>query len=265
MKITDRKRLIISMVAAALVLISILLVVLIRTSSATHELPAVVVRIDDIQDFAFKDAQLFLLNESRLDQMPVSLAVIPAAFGSDNITVDSVKQSISLGSEIAAHGWKHEDLALLSQSEQSALLWQSKERLKAVLNVDTRILIPPFYSSNRDTLEAMKTQGYSIISTLASLAQPAPDAVLTSIPATVELSIYANGAWQMKSCDTAMSEVMISIRQYGFAVVITHPQEFLVNGKLDPSREQIYRSLVAALKADYGCQTLSHLAATAYK
>jgi peptidoglycan/xylan/chitin deacetylase (PgdA/CDA1 family) len=259
--LSGKKRAIICLTAGMLIILSFLLVVMIKTTNASHAKPAVVVRIDDIQDYAFKDAQLLLINEGIQAGIPLSLAVIPGNFGADQETVWTVTQSINHGSDIAAHGWKHEDLSELSYSEQSVLLFQAKNRIKRILNFDTKTLIPPFYKSNTDTLLAMKFQGYSIISTLATMPQPAGDAGVISIPATVELSDFSNNNWEMKSLEFIKFEVVSGIQKYGFAIIVTHPQELLVDAKIDQSRVETYRNLLGFLKSQYSCKTLTGIAA----
>ena len=72
--------------------------------------PLVVIRVDDIQDYAFREAQFYLLEHGRHSNIPLSLAVIPTYFGEDNRLVEAVKQTIHTGSELTAHGWEHETL-----------------------------------------------------------------------------------------------------------------------------------------------------------
>ena len=76
-----------------------------RTAFEDREPPTLVIRVDDIQDFAFSEAQLFLLNESVMNHVPLSLAVITGMFGEDKEVVQTVKLAVSLGSVVAVHGW----------------------------------------------------------------------------------------------------------------------------------------------------------------
>lgn len=99
-------------------LISILALAILRCPTKSTELPLLVVRVDDIQDFAFKEAQLFLLNYSVKNKLPLSLAVLAGSFGSDTEIVEAVKSAVGFGSEVTVHGWQHENLAELSLIEQ---------------------------------------------------------------------------------------------------------------------------------------------------
>jgi peptidoglycan/xylan/chitin deacetylase (PgdA/CDA1 family) len=254
-----RKKLAVIVFVASLIILSLIPVIIIKASGGKGEPPAVVIRIDDIQDFAFKKAQLFLFKESSAIQVPLSLAVIAGMFGEDQDLVGSLKTSIRAGTEITAHAWKHEDLGKLSFSEQRILLAQSRNRLKDLLGVDTKVLTPPMYSTNDDTIAAMKEEGYEIISTFAELREPASILKVISLPATVELSSYSNGIWTMKKCDSVKAEISKSIQKYGFAVIITHPQEFISNEELNEANIEIFDTLLKTLKEKYSLTTLAQL------
>jgi peptidoglycan/xylan/chitin deacetylase (PgdA/CDA1 family) len=244
---------------ACLLILGLTSVAIVKTAVENKEPPTIVVRVDDIQDFAFEEAQLFLLNESVANRVPLSLAVIAGDFGEDSQIVQAVELSVGSGSEVAVHGWKHEDLAKLSFIEQVALLSESRSRIKEILDFDTRVLVPPMFSFSEDTVAAMNEEGYNIISTIADLSEPGSISGIISLPATVELSDYSNGTWTMKSFDSVKSEITTSIQKYGYAVIVTHPQEFTADGKLNQVNTELYRALLRTLKEEYSLKTLKTL------
>jgi len=246
-------------IAGLLILLGLTPVAIIKTSIENREPPSLVIRVDDIQDFAFREAQLFLLNESMINHVPLSLAVITGMFGEDSEVVQAVELAVSLGSDVAVHGWKHEDLAKLSFREQVELLSQSRSRIEEILDFDTRVLVPPMFSFNEDTVAAMHEEGYNIISTFADLSEPGSISKVISLPATVELSDYSNGTWKMKSFDSVKAEISRSIQKYGFGVIVTHPQEFTAGGELNQANTELYRTLLMTLKENYSFKTLERL------
>ena len=257
--IARKKKRIAIFITGLLILLVLIPVVVFRTVNENRGQPALVMRVDDIQDFAFREAQLFLLNESMINQIPLSLAVIAGMFGADREIVQTVKLAVSLGSEVAVHGWKHEDLTELSSREQAVLLVQSRSRIKEVLDFDTRVLVPPAFSYNEGTLAAMHEAGYNIMSTSADVSEPGLISEVISLPATVELSDYSNGAWNMKSLDSVKAEISRSIQKFGFAVIVTHPQEFIAAGELNQVNMELYRTLTSTLKENYSFKTLERL------
>jgi hypothetical protein len=204
----------------------------------------IVLRVDDIQDFAFRDAQLLLMNWSREKGSPLTLAVIAGMFGEDLEVLDAVKTVVAYGAEVGVHGWKHENFAELQFWEQMHILFQAKSRLKELLNVDPELLVPPGFSFNEDTISAMRKESYSIISTCVDYHQPASFSEVRSIPATVEVSVLEDGIWKMKSTESLLTEVEESFDSYGYTVVVTHPQEFMSNGTLAEAKIDAFFSLL---------------------
>ena len=251
-----RSRIAISMVGLLILLIP---AVVFNTSILNREPPTLVIRVDDIQDFGFREAQLFLLNESMINDVPLSLAIIAGMFGEDREIVQTVKLAVSSGSEVTVHGWEHGDLAQLSFKDQKALLSQSRSRIKEIFGVDAGVLVPPMFSFNEDTITAMYEEGYHVISTLVDFSEPGPVSNVISLPATVELSDFSNGIWNMKNPDSVKIEIARSVKKYGFAVIVTHPQEFISDGKLSPLATESYRALLSSLKEDYSFKTLGKL------
>jgi len=257
--VARRKRLIAISIAGLSILLIIIAIVTLKTPIGNREPPTLVIRVDDVQDFAFREAQLFLLNESIINQVPLSLAVIVGMFGEDGGIVQTVKLAVSSGSEVAVHGWKHEDLAKLSFGEQVALLSRSRTQAKEMLDYDVEVLVPPMFSFDEDTLAAMNEEGYNIISTVADYVEPGLMSNVISLPATIELSDFSNGIWNMKSLDSIKAEISRSVQKYGFAVIVTHPQEFINDGELNQVNTELYRALLNTLKEDYSFETLETL------
>ena len=246
-------------IAGLLLLVVVIAVAAATTAAGREEPAAIVIRIDDIQDYAFKEAQLFLLDVSATSEVPVSLAVIAGMFGEDTELVKRVKLSLNSGSEIAVHGWRHEDLATLPFEDQVRLLSKSRNRIGQTLDVDTSVLVPPMFSFSEDTVAAMRQEGYSIISTTKDYVEPGLISEVVSLPATVELSDYANGIWKMKSLDSVVAGVSDSVQKYGYAVVVTHPQEFTEDVKLNQVNVELYQDLIDTLKDTYSFETLESI------
>lgn len=257
--VARRKRLIAIPIAGLLILLVLFSVATFKIPIENREPPTLVMRVDDIQDFAFREAQLFLLNESVINDVPLSLAVITGMFGDDREIFQWVKLAVSLGSEVAVHGWEHEDFAELSLKEQVALLSQSRSQIKEVLDFNVEVFVPPMFSFNEDTIAAMHEEGYNIISTITDYMEPDLMSKVISLPATIELSDFSNGTWSMKSFDSVKAEISRSIQKYGFAVIVTHPQEFVADGKLNQDCIELYRTLLITLKENYSFKTLERL------
>jgi predicted deacetylase len=220
----------------------------------------VVIRIDDIQDFAFKEAQLALLEHGIANEIPLSLAIIPQIFGADFELVDLVKRAIQHKAEVAVHGWKHEDLTQFSLIEQKRRLFQGKIHLEVTTNCSTSILVPPMFSYNNDTINAMSELKYDVISGLAELQKPGMVSnEVINIAGTIELSNYEDKKWQMKTIDTVLTELAISIQTHGYAVIVTHPQEFIRNEEISIDLLKRYETIIEKIGERYSFTTLERL------
>jgi peptidoglycan/xylan/chitin deacetylase (PgdA/CDA1 family) len=214
--------------------------------------PMIVLRIDDIQDFAFKDGQDYLLNYHAVTKIPVDLAVIPAYIGNDPETMKLLKKSIEAGAEVSAHGWIHEDLSKLDETAQIQLLTKSRLTLKRLFGIDVTVMVSPMYFFNNATLSALKKTGYKVLSSDIGLGEPETlsNGVLF-IPSTVQLSDEVNNTWIMKNNEVLKREVESSVAQYGYAVIVLHPQEFLTDNHLSPEAVMKYEGLVQYLNEKY--------------
>jgi len=236
-------------------------VAILKAPAEKREPPPVVIRIDDIQDYAFREGQVFLLTESMTADIPVSLAVIPGEFGEDLGIVQMVKLAVGLGSEVTVHGWEHEDLASLSAEEQAALLGLGRGRLAEVIGCDSKVLVPPMFRFNEATISAMQQAGYEIISSFIDVSYPGLYSGVKSVPGTVNLSQYSENdlTWNMKTTDAVEAEIAVSVEKYGYAVIVTHPQEFLVAEALTEANVALYRALLVALQEHYCFKTIKEL------
>ena len=219
----------------------------------------IVIRVDDIQDFAFRDAQLFLIDYSIETNTPLSLAVIAGMFGEDAEILEAVQRAVASGCEVGAHGWEHENLANLSVKEQITILFQAKNRIKELLGIDTRLLIPPMFSFDSNTISAMQEEAYTVMSTCSDLHEPSYISGIKNIPATVELSTLSNNIWQMKSFDTVSAEVEKSFELYGYAAIVTHPQEFMSSGRMNQIARESYINLLSKLSETCQFTTFENL------
>ncbi|MCX6656537.1 MAG: DUF2334 domain-containing protein [Candidatus Bathyarchaeota archaeon] len=223
-------------------------------------LPVVVIRIDDVQDYAFRDAQLMLFRYHTENKIPTSIAVIPELAKSDTELLTQISDSLRIGSEVSSHGWSHEDLSKLSQLEQEKVLREARLALELLFKVNVTVLVPPMFGYNVETLKAMHNTGFEIISSSIDLQSPMRRADgIVLLPATVEYSDFVDGKWVSKSVEGRMMEVNLSVEKNGYAVIVIHPQELMRDNQIDAGAVQDYCSLVELIQAKYSFTTLSEL------
>ncbi|MGD0804531.1 MAG: DUF2334 domain-containing protein [Candidatus Bathyarchaeia archaeon] len=226
----------------------------------------IVVRVDDIQDYAFRDAQFCILKVSADQHVPLSLSVIPGFFSLDQELIDAVKAAVQNGSEVTDHGWLHENLTTFSLEEQEQRLTLAKNALNNVLGVKTTILVPPDFEFNNDTLLAMKKTGYDTISSSTDFqnAGVGRDGIV-NLPSTVNFSDLINDTWYNKPLGQLDSEVNQSVSMYGYAMVVIHPQELLSGDKLNQTAVKTFEDLLTDLSGKYSFTTIKDLSNTIKK
>jgi len=145
---------------------------------------------------------------------------------------------------------------VLPSENQTELLLKSKNRIKEILGIDSNIFIPPMYHFNEGTLASMNTTGLEIISTFTDNLEPYRGPGIMSLPGTIQFSNYEEKTWKIKSIELLKEEISESVNKYGFAIIVTHPQEFLTDEKLDLSKTEIYEELLREITDHYSSTTL---------
>ena len=65
--------------------------------------------------------------------------------------------------------------------------------------------------------------------------------------------------WTVKNYDRVEAEIFMSVQKYGFAVIVTHPQEFMTDGALNQTTVALYKTLLGNLNGTYSFKTLEGL------
>ena len=234
-----------------------------QASQETIAKPPVVIRVDDIQDYAFREAQLQILKLSSEKQVPLSLSIIPKIFTSDKELIDAVKAALLSGSEATAHGWLHEDFRNSTLMEQVQKLTLAKRALNRTLGVETTILVPPLFDYNQDTLHAMKLTGYDTISSTTDLQNPGPTIYgIMGLPSTVNFSTFINDTWKPKTLQQLENEVDLSVSMHGYAMIVIHPQELLNGDSMNTTTTKTLDDLMTSLSGKYSLKTIAELSKT---
>ena len=211
-------------------------------------------RLDDIQDFYASSQQRVIIDKFITKGYPLSIGIIANYFGTDATLVNYIKNVVGASDneiEVCSHGCDHEDFSTFTMEEQTTLLEESADKIAAILPGAPRVktFIAPYNAINTDTLLALKTAGYTHVSSSNSI-DPGPFAN------TKPIYHYPAGAsttnWQVTTtpvpASTTLAEIQNQLNLYGFAVVMMHPQCYLA----DPSWLDELDYLLDKV-ADFGC------------
>ena len=196
-------------------------------------------RIDDIQNYWLLDPQLEVLETFREYNVPVTIGVIGFDFEKDIANyVQNITSSENSNIEIANHSWTHENFSLLEKDHQDRLIKNTNERIFNLTGFWPKTFYPPYGEINNSTLEVLKGNNFTTISSTFGSSPPPYPLVISGIhhfPATALTANYVEETemFQGLPFNETLTDIQNSQKRFGFSVVALHPQEFslIENGR----------------------------------
>ncbi len=189
-------------------------------------------RVDDVQDFFARQAQIDLISIFLEEDSPVTIGVVASALQHDTSLIKFLQNATSTGLvEVASKGWNHTIYSKKTTNEQRELMQKTNERMKALFGAEIKTFVPPEYVFNNDTLSAMRETGLThIVGSTFSNADTPPyplkngDAIL-HFPTTVFVGNYnsTTGEWKRLPNGELLNMIRTSVKNNGFAVVSIPP------------------------------------------
>ena len=198
-------------------------------------------RLDDVQDYFLNQAQMRVIQTFEDRNASLTVGAIANHLGDDTELLPFLKDKLAsenFSIEVANHGMNHEDFSLLDREMQSELLAETNRQILETLRVKPSVFIAPFNRMNEDTILAMAENNLQTVS--ASLETDMPFVrnvtgaagihTLYHFPRTAETVDGSNNgtSWIGSSHNQTLQQIKESISNYGYAVVMMHPQEFSV-------------------------------------
>ena len=209
------------------------------TSAKTESCNCIAFRFDDVQDYWLNDVQIEFMNTFAENDVPLTIGIIADSFGNDSKLLNFVKDTKNKKSfEIANHGMGNDPFIEFSKEEQDSRLKSSTQKIKDVLGVDTKVFIPPQNRFNDDTKQVLIDNGFTHISS-SLLHGDSPPFPLSGETLYRFPQISTTGVFDSKQNifvgvlhEETFEQTIQGIEKYGFAVIVSHPQEFstVVNG-----------------------------------
>ena len=222
----------------------------------------IVFRMDDIQDYWLNEVQKAVMNLFLNKSQTISLGLIMNSIGNDSKIIESVKEGVDRDLfELSLHGWNHTEYVNLTKQEQQDSLIKSNNKMNHLFERKSSTFIPPLSVFNNDTLRAMADAGLSIISSdipeetkfndgrsifIAKNLENSNSSNLIEnqnglnqsmyhLPATIFFKDYEKGKWIKTPNDEIISNSTKNIENYGYSIIVLHPQDFaLTSNKTSP-------------------------------
>lgn len=239
------------------------LILVLLTLSTGHALfptgeRAVVIRIDDIQDYGqpspYAQPEKALLQYHIRQNIPAFIAIISSRFEKDPQLIDQIKEGIQKEIfTVGIHGWHHEIFSNLSRTIQDDKMRYGKNKLEAILGVRILAFVPPYDKYNYDTIEALRRNGLTLISSSTYEGDvPREDGGIVFMPRTVTTAevVSQTDSWVQLPLDSMIEQIKNSWSSYGVAVIVIHPRQFVSENSED--RFRIYTQLIDWIQTNKG-------------
>ena len=239
--------------------------------NATQYCNCVVFRLDDIpyDDPGVYDQSsrinidLAIMNVFIAKNQSVSLALVMHLIDLHPILLKNVLDGYKKGMfELALHGWDHVDYSNLSEMKQENSLLKANKKMEYLFGNPSSIFIPPFFSYNNNTLDAMKRLGIKIISASHGSDTGYYEYFLPNktkntdqiyhLPQSASFETFQGEIPVRTPIKQILKDVDSNIAKYGYAIITMHPQSFMKFKKgleNDKNAFSEYRDILAGKEA----------------
>ena len=189
-------------------------------------------RFDDIQEFWLHDVQLKVLETFREKDVPVTIGIIGEAFEGDVAHyIQNVTGGENSNLEIANHGWKHENFAVLDKDQQNQLIQNTNQKIFNVTGITPKTFIPPMGEINNSTIEVLQENNFTTFSGLLLTSPPPYPLVISGahhFPETALTAVYKAETQMFEGLphNETLKDIQDSQEKFGFSVITLHPQDF---------------------------------------
>lgn len=189
----------------------------------------IVLRIDDIQAFAWQSAQLEILDNLISRNIPATLGVIPFNIMTDPVIYKFLKKN-NCRFDIAQHGWDHNfqsknydqgEFVGTGEAEAQKLIQSGRNELVKITEQAITTFIPPNNQYSLGTRQALIDLGYTIIS--ADGQEPFDFTIATFDASTNKLTPIEN----------IISECQEALEEKDLCIILIHPQDYTWQDRLN--------------------------------
>jgi peptidoglycan/xylan/chitin deacetylase (PgdA/CDA1 family) len=222
----------------------------------------VIFRLDDVQDSWLSNVQTTLLDQFISKNVTLDTGLIMNHFGTDTNVVNKIADGYKKGLfELFNHGWDHVNFTGVPLAVQKAWLSEGNSKMQSIFGRNTTVFIPPYDGFDANTLIAMKSRGFKVISSepyqdpypqfkaygskiadsfgiyqpqfKTDVSKIADSFGIYHLPAGAPFYDYRGPIKVKVPVSKLLSDIDKGIRKNGYAVVLLHPQDFrqVVNGQ----------------------------------
>lgn len=205
----------------------------------------VVLRVDDVQAYAWSETSMRMIEDAEKEGIPLTLGVIPAGLLSDGTLVSFLKKR-PCTHEFALHGWNHgegesgntPEFGELTKDEARARIIPGMETLSHLTLEPVVTWIPPLNVHSKGTDDALHELGFTYLSTEGKGVYDYDSAT------------FRYGTNVLVGPEMVMEECENAFQVDGHCIVMIHPQDF-TDGPVhnETKYKTYYLDLIEAFKA----------------
>lgn len=254
-----------------------------NTVSGKNTCPCIVFRLDDVQGSYLSDIQMKIMDVFQKKNASLSIGITGYNLTQDSKLVSYLQNNLKprhAAIEVANHGWRHEDFATLSVSQQTTLMNKTNQELNKMFGKKPNAFLVPYGIYDDDTLKAIKLLKMNVISSgiwsedkfvlaQGKITGNKDSLGLYHIPSMTEFQSDTGNEtyWTNIPKDRVIDSINSHITKYGYDVFLIHPQNFatLVNGQyintVDTSQLDELASIIDYVKSKHiHISTISEIA-----
>ena len=191
-------------------------------------------RLDDVQDYWLADTTIQIINLFDEKKIPLTVGVIGSVIGDDERITSILKKNLEKNSiEIANHSWNNDVLTDLEKIIQERYIADTNQKINEIFGVIPTSFIPPENIYDDGIIQILKSLGFTHISShIDEESYPKIENgsffITPAITQTAEFDKSIN-KWSITENEKIIADVVSGLDNYGYAVIMMHPQEFSLN------------------------------------
>lgn len=210
---------------------------------AQHE-KFVIIRIDDVQAYAWRDVTKRLVDTILANNMSVVLAVIPSRDLPNDIETKNmlVEYSRDERVEIAQHGLLHtpDEFINLTYDDAKSKIEEGRHVLVKELKIEPITFIPPYNTYSNGTEQALIEEGFTILSSGRNELEFKPNITIMGFNSESKVS-SSDGLIPVTEVLAKCSD---SLSERNVCVIMLHLQDYATNGVLDEKKFEKFKILL---------------------
>jgi len=202
----------------------------------------VILRIDDVQAFTWRDVLIKMVNDALNRQVPVTLGVIPTGLTEDRKLTDFLER-VKDNIEIAQHGYEHNlagvdaaEFGSLDEQEADQRIKKGQAILEKITNRPPLTFIPPHNLISSASMIALEKNGFRILS---SEGEGYFD---------YTVSTYDFGSQELIPVSQIINSCQQEFEKKDLCVIAIHPQDYSSEENFNQEKYQHYLALLDSLE-----------------